>query len=196
MQSQSIKNLIEQFKKLPTVGPKTAQRFVYFLLKNPDIELEKFESAFKEARENIKLCKICFNACESEICPICSNPARDRATICVVEEILDALSIENSRGYNGVYHILGQTFDPRISKLEDLRIKELVERIKKENAKEIILACSPSSEGEVLALYLKKFLDPLEIKITRLGRGLPTGADIEYADPETIKGALLGRQDI
>ncbi|TRZ78543.1 recombination protein RecR [bacterium] len=195
-----IKELIDQFQKLPSVGPKTARRFVYFLInKNGGRYLNDFENALREVKEKIGICKRCFNIAEGDLCSICNNQERDHQTICIVEEALDILPIEESLGFNGVYHVLGGAINPTTTDenaLQGLHINELIDRIKSETLKEIILAFNHSAEGETTALYIMKLLSPLKIKISRLGRGLPTGGDIEYADPETLKGAFRGRQNV
>jgi len=193
MNSPVIQNLTKQFQKLPSVGTKTAQRFVYALLKDPaNNNLEQLESALKRARENISICKKCFNISEGNLCNICANPSRDPQTICIVEEALDIPPIEECGEFNGVYYVIGTGKNSHIS--------SLIQRINNEDIKEIIIASNPSSEGEAVALKLQKIIAEnttqkiREIKITRLGRGLPTGGDIKYADRETIRGALRGRQ--
>ncbi len=195
-----IKELIEQFQKLPSVGPKMARRFVYFLInKNDGRYLNDFENALREVKERIGICKKCFNIAEGDLCSICDDSNRDHQTICVVEEALDIIPIEESGGFNGIYHVLGGSINPTMinkNSLQDLRINELVDRIKFETLKEIIIAFNHSAEGETTALYVIKLLSPLKIKISRLGKGLPTGGDIEYADPETLKGAFQGRKNI
>lgn len=190
--NSTIQNLAKQFQKLPSVGAKTAQRFAYALLKDPsDGKLEQLEAALKKAKETIRICKKCYNIAEGDLCEICKSPSRDTRTICVVEEALDILPLEECGEYSGTYHILGSD--------ETARFKELIARIKENGAKEIIIASSPSAEGEAIALKLQKIIlenFDSKIKITRLGRGLPTGGDIKYADAETMRGALRGRQQI
>lgn len=190
--NSSIQNLVKQFHKLPSVGQKTAQRFVYALIKDPSSgQLQQLEAALKQVYETIGICKKCFNIAEKETCEFCDNTSRDKQIICAVEDALDVISVEECGEFNGVYHILGSGETPHF--------QELIARIKEDGAKEIIIASSPSAEGEAIALELHKII--LEnfgskIKITRLGRGLPTGGDIKYADSETMRGALRGRQEI
>lgn len=196
-----IKNLISQFRKLPSIGPKSAQRMIYSMLNDPRLEeIGQFEKAFKEAREKLRLCKQCFNITENDLCPICQNQERDQSTVCVIEIALNIISIEESGEFDGLYHVLGGEIDPQAeNNIEKLHIKELIDRIKKGAIKEIIIAANPSAEGDAAALYLKKIIEKSgipPIKITRLGRGLPTGGDIEYADAETMRGALRGRENI
>lgn len=201
LRPHSIKNLINQFKKLPSVGPRSAQRMVYSLLNDPHLEeIREFEKTFKEAKEKARLCKQCFNIAENDLCPICQNPARDQSSICIAETALNIIPIEESGEFKGLYHILGGIIDPQEEyNSEKLHIKELIERLKKGAIKEAIIATNPTAEGEAAALYLKKIIEKSgapPIKITRLGRGLPTGGDIEYADAETIRGAIRGRQNL
>lgn len=190
--NSAIQNLAKQFQKLPSVGQKTAQRFVYALLKNPASgDLEQLESALKRVRETISICKKCFNISEGDLCEICKNPSRDAQTICVVEEALDIIPIEDCGEFSGAYHVLGSG--------EFSHSAELIARIKNDDVQEIIIASNPSAEGEAVALALQKLIIEnfgSKIKITRLGRGLPTGGDIKYADGETMRGALRGRQTL
>ena len=198
-----VQNLIEAFERLPGIGPKTAKRLTFYLLHVPEDEVKIFAQALFELREKTVLCEICFNVAEKSPCRICTSPNRDKSIICVVEDPLDLLAIEATTNYKGLYHILHGVISPvnRIGP-EDLRISELIGRIKKcqvPNAKwkirEIIIATNPSMEGEATAMYLKKELQPLGIKITRIARGLPTGGDLEYADPVTLSRALEARSE-
>ena len=180
--------------KLPTVGPKTAERFVFHLLQqNPD-ELQKFAQAIAELKEKITICQTCFAVAESNPCPICSDKNRDNTLICVVENTRDMLAMEKTKEFKGLYHVLGGTINAiEGTSPDDLRIKELISRIKKGQVKEIILALNPDLEGETTALYLNKQPSLLNITITRLAKGLPTGADLEYADEITLANALKFR---
>ena len=182
------------FSKLPTVGPKTAERYVFYLLKQNSEELQKFAQSIAELKENIRICEKCFSVSESSPCEVCSSSNRDKNTICVVSNTRDMISIESTRNYNGVYHILGGVLNAIEGiKPEELNIKKLLERIQKDNIKEAILALSPTLEGETTSMYLAKILRPLNIKITRLAKGLPMGSDLEYADEITITNALNNR---
>lgn len=204
MFSPSIQKLIELFSKFPTVGPRTAARFVFYLLRLSKKEIENLILTISNLKKNVKICSFCFKTFEAEsgLCEICQNPNRDRTLLCLVEKETDLIPIEKTKKYSGLYFILGGT----VSKLkkedvEKLRIKELEERIadpKKfgisTDFKEIILAFNPTTEGEATSLYLERKLKPLGKKITRLGRGLPTGSELEYADEETISSALESRR--
>ncbi len=207
MISQPIEKLSEIFSKFPGIGKRTANRFVFYLLKLSNKEVNELLKAIIDVRKQIKTCNFCFlpfdtslSKNEKQLCPICQNPARDKKLLCIVEKEIDLLTIEKTKLYKGLYFILGSTFNPKKEK-QDLRIKELKERIKnpkkfgiEANFQEIILAFNPTTEGEITSLYLERELKPLNIKISRLGRGLPIGGEIEYADEETLKSALEGRK--
>lgn len=200
MLPKSLKKLIESLSKLPGVGEKTAQRFSYFLLRSHRSLARDIGEALLHLRDTITLCRECFMIADSALCSICSNPRRDQHTICVVEHIFDAEAIERSGEYHGVYHILHGRIAPLDEMMpEDLKIKELVARIKRlrqnNGSLEIILATNPSSEGETTALYIHKLLKPYGIKLTRIATGIPVGADLEYADEVTLARALKGRQN-
>lgn len=194
----SIQKLIDLFSKFPTVGPRTASRFVFYLLKLSKEEIENLISSISDLKNNIKICKFCFNPFqnEEELCPICKNPSRDKTLFCIVTNEVDLLAIEKTKKYNGLYFILGGTVSAlKKDDIKKLRIKDLEERIKEHpEIKEIILALNPTTEGEATALYLERFLKPFNKKITRLGRGLPMGGELEYADEETLISALEGRK--
>lgn len=197
MYPSSIKKLIELFSKFPTVGPRTAARFVFYLLKLSKEEVNDLTSSISKFKENIKSCKSCFLPFEdeTELCPICSNQTRDKSLLCVIEKESDLVSIEKIKKYKGLYFILGGTVSTLKKKdIKNLRTKELLERIKNSQIKEIIIALNPTTEGEATILYLERLLKPLNKKITRLGRGLPVGAELEYADEETLNSALEGRK--
>ena len=198
MYPPSIQKLIDLFSKFPTVGPRTAARFVFYLLKLSKEEIENLTGAISDLKSAIKICPLCFNPFQSEgkLCQICANPSRDKSLLCVVEKETDLISIEKIKKYNGLYFILGGTVSAfKKTDLEKLRTKELEERIKAHSEiKEIIIAVNPTTEGETTALYLERLLKPLAKKITRLGRGLPVGGELEYADEETLSSALEGRK--
>ena len=196
MYPKSITNLIAEFSKLPGIGPRTATRFVFSLLRCPDHDVELLGKAILDLKEETKICKNCFNISEKELCAFCSNQKRDRSIVCIVEEAINIPAIENTKRFNGLYHVLGGVIKPSegISP-DDLNIKELVDRIKGNRIKEVIIATNPNTEGETTALYLAKTLKPFNIKITRLARGLSTGSDLEYADEMTISSALAGRME-
>ena len=201
MLPEPIKNLVDQLSKLPEIGPRAATRLAFFMLNQPDDYLKDFARAIEELKQKTKVCQNCFNLTTDTACVICSDTRRDQNTICVVEDILDIIPIERTKRYNGVYHILGGLIAP-IEGLtpEKLRIKELKNRIKnlqqkdKNKTVEIILAFNPTTEGDTTALYLQRVLSSLGIKITRLGRGLSTGSDLEYTDETTLINAFLGRR--
>lgn len=192
-----LKNLIDQLSKLPEIGPRAATRLAFFLLSQPQSYIKDLSKAIEELKLKTKICKNCFNLATDTLCSICADSKRNKNIICVVEDILDILPIERTRRYEGLYHVLGGLLLP-IEGItpEKLRIKELAERVRKLNSDsvEIILALNPTVEGDTTALYLERSLRPFKIKITRLGRGLSSGSDLEYADETTIVNALMGRK--
>lgn len=194
---KSIAALIEQFQKFPSVGPKSAQRMAFHLLKMPQSEVEKFAKSIIEAKENTFACDVCFNMSSTNPCEICQSTSRDRSMICVVSETKDLIAIEKTHEFLGLYHVLQGLISP-IDGIgaEDIRIKELLHRLATDDIKEVILALSPSVEGEATSLYLNKLIKPFGIKITRIAFGLPVGADLEYADEITLARALEGRREI
>jgi recombination protein RecR len=196
---EPVQNLIDAFSRLPGIGPKTASRLTFFLLNAPEELSQSLASALIGIKQDTGLCENCFNIThkDSPICEICANEARDRKTLCVVEEPLDVLAIEKTAGYNGVYHVLQGVLSP-IEGIgpEDLKIKELYERLKQQDFEEVILATNPSMEGDATAMYLQERLASLGIKLTRLARGLPMGGDLEYADQNTLLRALAGREKL
>lgn len=194
---KSIASLIEHFQKFPSVGPKSAQRMAFYLLRMPKSEVEKFAQSMLDAKENTKTCEICFNLSSTSPCEICTSPQRDKSTICVVAETKDLIAIEKTNEYKGLYHVLQGLISPMDGiGTDDIRIKELLNRLTDENVKEVILALSPSVEGEATSLYLNKLIKPFGIKISRIAFGLPVGADLEYADEITIAKAIEGRREL
>jgi len=195
--SSPIQNLIDQFNKLPGIGQKTSERFVFSLLKKPQAEINQFIQALNNLKEGIKICSDCHNFSAKSLCEICADKTRDQSVICVVAESVDIIALEKVSEYHGVYHVL-QGLINQIEEVgpEKLKIKELINRIKKNKVEEIILALNATMPGETTALYLARELKPLGIKITRLARGLPMGSDIEYADEITLSSALSGRREI
>ena len=193
-----LKSLIESFTKLPGIGRKTAERFVFYLIKQPKIDLQEFANNLKDLHEHNFICPSCFNFSENEgNCQICNDSRRDQSTICVVEEFHDLTVIENTGQYNGLYHVLGGIIDPPEGITPDkLTITQLLDKIKEKAIQEVILALNPDIQGEGTIIYLKNQLKPLNIKITLLARGLPMGSDIEYADEVTLTNALKGRQEL
>jgi len=197
---KAIQNLIESFEKLPGIGPKTAQRLTFYLLHVPQGELDNFSNSVQNLKKGTIICSVCFAVDESDPCSICSNSTRDKSIICVVEEPLDVLALEKNGKYHGTYHVLHGKIDPLNNVGPDeIYIKQLLERINDEGLmiKETILATNPTMEGEATAMYIAKQLKTqnLKLKITRIGRGLPTGADIEYADELTLQRAMEGRSE-
>lgn len=194
---KSIAALIEQFQKFPSVGPKSAQRMAFFLLRMSKDDVENFATTILEAKENTKTCEICYNISTSSPCEICSSSQRDKSTICVVAESKDLIAIEKTNEYKGLYHVLQGLISPMDGiGADDIRIKELLNRLTNEEVKEVILALSPSVEGEATSLYLTKLIKPFGIKVSRIAFGLPVGADLEYADEITIAKAIEGRHEI
>jgi len=195
--TKPLARMIEEFQKLPGVGPKSAQRMAFHLLKMPNAEVQKFCDAIIYAKEKIKYCKTCFNMSSEDPCEICTDDRRDKTIICVVSETKDLIALERTREYKAKYHVLQGLISPLdgISP-NDLRIRELLERIDKENPEEVILALNPSVEGEATSLYLSRIIKPLGIKVSRIAFGLPAGADLEYADEVTLARALEGRREI
>lgn len=190
-----VQNLVEAFERLPGIGPKTAQRLTYYLLHAPRTEAEKLASAAVEMKDKTLVCKTCFNIGESDPCWVCADLVRDQAVIAVVENPLDVLAFEKS-GFKGLYHVLHGVIAPLENIGPDqLHIRELLPRLKSDTVKEIVLATNPTMEGEATAMYISKLISHLGIKITRIARGLPMGADIEYADESTLQRALEGRKE-
>jgi recombination protein RecR len=203
---KGIKNLINAFERLPGIGPKGATRLVFYLLNTPRAYVDDLAACLIKMKTEVKICKTCFSVSEQDICSICRDSKRNIRQICVVEKAIDVMIIENMGGFKGVYHVLGGVVNPleHISP-DDLRIDELIQRVKSLLSKndykatddlEIILATNPTMEGEATALHIKKRLEGLKIKLSRIGSGLPIGADLEYADQATLSRALEGRRDI
>jgi len=203
---RSIRHLIEAFEKLPGIGPKTAQRLAFYLLHVPQEQLDEFAKAAENLKKNTVLCSLCFNVAETDPCPVCGSQNRNKAIICVVEQPLDVLALEKSGSFRGNYHVLHGAISP-LNNIgpDEIYIHQLLTRIKNqvEQVEEIILAMNPNMEGEATAMYLAKRLGEIksqnpkltDLKITRLGQGLPTGADLEYADETTLSRALEGRRE-
>jgi len=198
MYPKTIQKLVALFAKFPTVGPRTAARFVFYLLKLPKEEIETLTSSIFELKNTIKTCKSCFNSFEGEreLCDICRDVRRDKTLLCIIEKEMDLIPIEKTKKYKGLYFVLGGLIS--VFKKEDikkLRTDELLERVKNsEGLKEIIIALNPTGQGQATALYLERLLSVFNKKITRLGRGLPMGAELEYADEETLGSAFDGRK--
>ena len=201
---KSVRNLILAFERLPGVGPKSAARLVFYLLNTPKAYVMDLAKLLVEFKDETKICRECFSVSDKETCPICKDVKRNKKIVCVVEKAIDVMAVEALGGFNGVYHVLGGVINPldHVGP-EDLKIFELIEKIKKFSNDgidlskvEVILATNPTMEGEATALYIKKKLEGLEVKITRIGSGLPMGADLEYADQATLSRALDGRRDL
>lgn len=192
-----IARLIEALHRLPGIGPKSAQRLTYYLLRAQDAEARALAQAIVDVKEKITLCSVCQNVTEEDPCVICSDAQRDQSTICVVEEPLDILAMERSRNYRGLYHVLHGVISPMDGVgPEDLKFNELVARLRNGTVTEVIMATNPNLEGEATAMYVSRTLQSTGIRVTRLARGLPTGADLEYADDQTLARALEYRQEV
>lgn len=190
-----VQALINEFSKLPTVGPKTAARLVFYLLNRPRHEAQALAEAILAVKDRVRLCSICFSITEEDPCGICRDERRDLKTICVVAEAKDIFALERTSAYKGRYHVLGGLISPMdgIGPAQ-LRVKELVDRIGSEHPAEIIIATNPNAEGEATALYLSRLLTPLGVTVTRLAYGLPIGGDLDYADEVTLAKAIEGRR--
>jgi recombination protein RecR len=190
-----VQALINEFSKLPTVGPKTAARLVFYLLNRPRHEAQALSEAIMAVKDRVRLCSICFSITEEDPCGICSDERRDARTICVVAEAKDIFALERTGAFKGRYHVLGGLISPMdgIGPAQ-LRVKELVDRIAQEQPQEIIIATNPNAEGEATALYLSRLLTPLGVTVTRLAYGLPIGGDLDYADEVTLAKAIEGRR--
>lgn len=192
-----MQNLMEQFGKLPGIGPKTAQRLAFFVLSLPKEEVAAFAEALVQAKETMTFCPVCFSLTDQTPCYVCRDVTRDRRTICVVEETTDVFSIERTRDYRGLYHVLQGSISPMDGRQpEDLRIRELLQRLESGEVEEIILATNPDVEGETTALYLARLLKPFGLRITRIAHGIPVGSNLEHADAATLSQALEGRREI
>lgn len=193
----SVTRLIDEFSELPGIGRKTAARLTFFLLRNQSDLTGRLADALRELKERTRFCSICYNITEDDPCPVCADEGRDRSAICVVEEPLDVLAVEQADVYKGLYHVLHGVLAPSEGMfVENLRIGELLARVRGGGVKEVILATNPTSEGDWTASYLLSQLRPLGMRVTRLGRGLPVGGDIEYADAVTLSQAMEGREEI
>lgn len=192
-----LANLIDEFNKLPGIGKKSAQRLAFHMLSKETEDIEKFIEAIRNAKEKIRYCNVCQNITEKETCDICSSPTRNHEQICVVESPKDVLALEALNEYDGTYHVLHGVISP-LNEIgpDDIRIKELIERIANNKTEEVILATNPNVEGETTAMYIAKLLAPFTDNITRLANGLPVGADIEYADEGTLLNAFEGRRKV
>ena len=194
---KSLENLIDKFASLPGVGRKSAQRLAFHILSLPEEEAAAFAAAITEARSSVHCCSVCQNLTEGDVCPICASDRRDKGTICVVSEPRDVLSIERSREYNGVYHVLHGVLSP-MSQIgpDDIRISELIKRVADGGVGELIMATNPDTEGEATAMYISRLVKPFDVKVTRLAYGIPVGSNLEFADDATLTRALEGRTEM
>ncbi len=193
----ALARLIQEFTRLPGIGPKTAQRLAFYVLRMEERDVLSLSAALADAKRKIGRCSVCFNLADSQPCRICQDPRRDQSVICVVEEANDLIAMEKARTYNGLYHVLEGALSPLEGVgPETLRLPELVKRVKTGSIKEVILATNPTVEGEATAMYVARLLKPLGVKITRIARGVPVGGDLEYADEVTLARALEGRRDM
>jgi recombination protein RecR len=192
-----VQALIDELGRLPGIGPKSAQRIAFYLLKTPPEDAKRLARVIVEAKERVSWCRVCFNIAEGELCAFCRDERRDPTVICVVEEPRDIVSVERTGEFRGRYHVLQGAISPIEGVLPDqLRIKELLGRIDGDAVKEVILATNPNVEGEATAMYLAQVLRPLDLRVTRIASGLPVGGDLEYADEVTLGRALEGRREI
>ena len=193
----ALENLIDRFASLPGIGRKSAQRLAFHMLSLPAEEAENFANTVLEARRKVHTCPVCQNLTDADLCPVCSSDNRDRSVVCVVSEPRDVLSIERSREYRGLYHVLHGALSPmnHIGP-DDLRIRELLERVGQGGIEEVIMATNPDTEGDATAMYISRLLQPLGVKVTRLGFGVPVGSNLEYADDATMLKALEGRREM
>ena len=193
----SVENLIDEFAKLPGIGRKSAQRLAFHVLNLPKEQAQRFADAIMNAKETVHTCPKCQNLTDQELCPICSDSARDHSVICVVTDPKDVISFEKTREFRGVYHVLHGTISP-LNHIgpDDIRIRELLHRVAEEDIKEVIIATNPDTEGEATAIYIARLLRPFSIRVTRLAYGIPVGGHLEYIDEVTLMRALEGRQDI
>ena len=193
----ALQELSDQFARLPGIGGKTAQRLAFYVLSLPHEEAQAFADAIVSAKQTVHTCPVCQNLTDREVCPICSDDMRDRGLICVVAEPKDVIAMERSREFNGLYHVLHGVISPlnHVTQ-DDIKIKELLQRVAQGGVREIIMATNPDTEGEATAMYISRLLRPMQIKVTRLAYGVPVGSQLEYADEVTLSRALEGRQEI
>lgn len=194
--TDAISRLVQEFSKLPGIGPKSAQRITFHLLRSPDEKAKDLAAALEALKQKITLCSVCCNVTEADPCPICRNPRRDTAQVCIVEQPQDILALEHTGVYKGLYHVLHGAISPSEGVgTGDIRIGELLNRLQNNTVQEVILATNTNLEGEQTAMYLSRLITPLDIRVTRLARGLPYGTELEYADDVTLTRALEGRSE-
>lgn len=193
----SLENLVDKFASLPGIGRKSAQRLAFYILALPDAEAQAFAEALIEAKKNVHCCQICQNLTEGDLCAVCASDRRDKGTICVVSEPRDVASIERGHEYNGTYHVLHGVLSP-MSHIgpDDIKIKELLQRVAEGTTEEVIMATNPDTEGEATAMYISRLLKPFEIKVTRLAYGIPVGSNLEFTDDATLNRAIEGRTEM
>jgi recombination protein RecR len=195
--TESLNKLIEEFGRLPGIGPKTAERLAFYILKADAPEAIKLADAIRDVKTRIRRCKVCWNLSEDDVCQICADPQRDQSLICVVEQPKDVISLENTGTCKWLYHVLGGHIAPLDGvEADDLTIHQLVERVRSGQVREVVMATTPNLEGDGTSLYISSLLRPLGVRITRLARGLPTGSTIEYASGRILTDAILGRQEL
>ena len=193
----SIEKLIESFEKLPSIGHKTAARLAFYILNCSEQETNEFISSIVEAKKNLKYCSKCYNISDTDPCPICSSPKRDQSSICVVEDVRDVVAMEKTHEFKGVYHVLHGTISPMNGiGPDEIKIKELLNRIRDNDIKEVIIATNPRVEGEATSIYISKLIKAFNIKVTRIAHGIPVGGDLEYTDEITLMKAMEGRREI
>ena len=193
----ALQNLADQFARLPGIGGKTAQRLAFHVLSLPMDEAQEFADTILEAKRTVHTCPVCQNLTDREICPICDDDMRDRGVICVVADPKDVIAMERSREFSGVYHVLHGVISPlnHVTQ-DDIKIRELLQRVASGSVREVIMATNPDTEGEATAMYISRLLRPMEVKVTRLAYGVPVGSQLEYADEVTLSRALEGRQEM
>ncbi len=193
----ALQNLADHFARLPGIGGKTAQRLAFHVLELPKEDAENFAEAILAAKKEVHTCPVCQNLTDREICPLCDNDMRDKGLICVVAEPKDVIAMERSREFSGVYHVLHGVISPlnHVTQ-DDIRIRELLQRVAAGGVREVIMATNPDTEGEATAMYISRLLRPMEVKVTRLAYGVPVGSQLEYADEVTLSRALEGRQEM
>ena len=195
--AKPLAKLVGELERLPGIGPKSAQRLAFHILRSPEEETQRLAEAITDVKSQIKLCSVCFNFTDKEICDICSDPKRDRSFLCVVAEPRDLVAMEKTNEFRGLYHVLGGVISPMDGiGPEELKIRELTARLDKDNVKEIILATNPTIEGDTTAMYLAKLIKPLGVKVTRIAHGMPVGGDLDYADQATLIQALEWRREM
>ena len=195
--SPLVQRLIDELNRLPGIGPKSAQRLALHVLRAPADDVARLSAVMREVKDKVSFCRTCFNLAEGMLCAVCSAPGRDASTVCVVEDVKDLAALERTAEYKGRYHVLGGCISPLDGiGPEDLRVRELLERVGAEGVVEVILATSPTVEGEATAMYLSGLLKPLGVRVTRIASGLPVGGDLDYADEVTLGRALVGRREV